>query len=134
MSFPTWLGRKEWVLEEVSLLRVRLPRGSSRRRVPRWSHADVAAAHPHRGGLRVAQRLNDASRDSPDTEVLLAPVEDLAGILLGHRGRPGFDVGIKVLVSVDQLSVAGGKLHLGRARIADTVALCHCPRWTLRTP
>ena len=141
VSFPTWLGRKEWVLKEVSFLRIRLPWCSSRCRVPWRSHADVATGRdPDRGGLRIGQRLNDASRDSPHAEVLLAPVEDLARILLGHWGRPCFGVGIKVLVAVDQLGIAldqlgiaGGKLHLSRTCIADTVAFCQCPCWTLGT-
>ena len=119
-------------LEKFSFrLRKRFSRGPSRRRhrVPRRSHADVTVANvSHGGGLGVSQRLNDASRDSPDAEVLLAPVEDLAGVLLGHRGRSGFRVGIKVLVAVDQFGVACGELHISRTGVTNTVPLRYC--WT----
>ena len=121
-------------LEKFSFrLRKRFSRGPSRRRhrVPRRSHADVTVANvSHGGGLGVSQRLNDASRDSADAEVLLAPVEDLAGVLLGHRSRSGLGVGVEVLVAVDELGVAGGELHLGRARLTHAVTFGH--RWTLR--
>ena len=73
------------MLKEISFFRKRFPRRSSprRSRLPRRPHADVTAAHhPHRRGFRIAQRLNDASRNSPNAEVLLAPVEDLAAFCI----------------------------------------------------